>query len=282
MSLNLQVTIDENAGFCFGVERAVEIAEGILNQGDTLYCLGQMVHNREEVSRLEAMGMISITHQDLSRLSGQKVLIRSHGEPPETYELLRKNGNEIIEATCPIVLKLQERIRKTGDADEFVLIYGKKDHPEVIGLAGQLEANYQIFQQVEDLDLCRLPERLTVYSQTTMDVEGFGQACAYLTEKGFKITPKDTICRKVSGKTGHLTEFASSYDVIIMVAGQNSSNGKVLHGVCLAANPRSYKLTTVEEIQRDWFSPGDRVGVTGATSTPRWQMEKIAAWLSDR
>lgn len=280
MSLDLQVQIDEAAGFCFGVQKAIERAEETLNQGDPLYCIGQIVHNQEEVSRLERLGMISISHDDLPRLSGVRVLIRSHGEPPETYETLRKNDNEIIEATCPVVLKLQQRVRQSADSGEFVLIFGKKNHPEVIGLTGQLESPFVVFQHVDELDLCRIPQRITLYSQTTMDLEAFQAASRYLQDKGFQVTVKDTVCRKVSGKKAELSRFARTRDVVIMVAGKQSSNGKVLYEVCLESNPRSYSVTLIEEIKTEWFRAGESVGITGATSTPRWQMETIAAYIA--
>lgn len=280
MQLNLTIDIDENAGFCFGVKRAIDLAEQILDEGKELYCLGEIVHNREEVDRLHKKGMISITHEQLPDIKEKNVLIRSHGEPPKTYALLEDNNNNRIEATCPIVLKLHQKVSTAGTNHEFVLIFGKKTHPEVIGIIGQLSADYFVFERIEELELSKLPKQLTIFSQTTMDLDAFRRACNYLIQSGFELNVQDTVCRRISGKKEKLAAFAERHDVVIMVAGSNSSNGKVLHEICLSVNPRSYKLTRVEEIQSDWFHPGETVGITGATSTPDWQMKKIAAFLS--
>lgn len=279
MKLNLSVEIDSGAGFCFGVERAIEIAESILAEGKELYCLGQIVHNQEEVKRLESLGMISTDHNQLSGLMNKNVLIRSHGEAPSTYRLLKKNHNTIIEATCPIVLKLQKRIQESHDHHHFVLIFGKKDHPEVIGLIGHLHTDYKVFEKIEDLELDQIPDQLTLYSQTTMDLAAFYQAKNYLEENGKDVEFKDTVCRKVSGKKETLVAFAKSKDIVIMVAGKNSSNGKVLFGICQDANHNSYSVVRADELNPDWFHQNESVGITGATSTPRWQMEEIASFL---
>lgn len=280
MILHLSVDKDPDAGFCFGVERAIEIAESLLTKGQEVYCLGEIVHNSEEVRRLENLGMKTITHQDLDLISGKNVLVRSHGEPPETYELIRKNGNTLVEATCPIVLKLQERVKKDGQTGRFILIFGKEKHPEVIGLTGHLDTTeYLVFHHPEVLDLSLLPHEVTLYSQTTMDPDLFQEAQEILKNGGIQVQVKDTICRKVSGKREKLKIFAAERDVVLMVAGKNSSNGRVLFEVCRAANPASYLITRPDEIDPSWFLPRQKVGITGATSTPGWQMDAVAKHL---
>ncbi len=272
--LNLRVTIDSRSGFCFGVVKAINRAEESLAPGRPVYSLGSIVHNEEEVARLKTSGLIPIKHADLEQIHDSKILIRAHGEPPETYELLKKNNNEIIDATCPIVLKIQDRIKRSTDAGEFVLLFGKPDHPEVIGLAGQTNGRAVVFAKYEDLYLEALPRKLTLYSQTTMSLDAFNSVKDRLIAHGFEVKVQDTVCRHVSGRRAELREFAANQDVIVFVAGSESSNGKVLFAVCADANPRSHKVSSAGEIQPRWFNPGESVGICGATSTPQWQMEE--------
>ncbi|MCX6226586.1 MAG: 4-hydroxy-3-methylbut-2-enyl diphosphate reductase [Bacteroidia bacterium] len=274
MSLNLKVEIDPRSGFCFGVVKAIHRAEEILKKEGKLYCLGQIVHNDEEVRRLQKMGMITLTHEEMMKIHGQKVLIRAHGEPPETYETLRQNGNEILDATCPIVLKLQDRIKQSESDGEFILIYGKANHPEVMALMGHLEGRGIVFKEFDELDISQLPEYVTLYSQTTMSVEKLYNVRQKLEEAGIRVLLKDTVCRQVSGRKEQMQEFCLKHDVIIFISGVESSNGKVLFEACLQVNPRSYKISSVEEVDPSWFRSGNSIGICGATSTPTWQMEQ--------
>ena len=277
--LNLRVTIDSRSGFCFGVVKAIGRAEKSLAPGRPVYSLGSIVHNEEEVSRLKTSGLIPIKHADLEQIHDSKILIRAHGEPPETYELINKNNNEIIDATCPIVLKIQDRIKRSTDAGEFVLLFGKPDHPEVIGLAGQTNGQALVFANFEDIDLDTLPGKLTLFSQTTMSLDAFYSVRDQLIARGFEVNMQDTVCRHVSGRRADLREFAGNHDVIVFVAGSESSNGKVLFAVCAEANARSHKVSSADEIEPHWFNPGESVGICGATSTPQWQMEEAARKL---
>jgi len=280
MALKLNIEIDKGSGFCFGVVNAIEIAEDILSRGDGLYCLGQIVHNDEEVARLEKKGMITMSMTQIEDLHDSNVLIRAHGEPPETYEQLRKNRNHVIDATCPIVLKLQERIKKSFDAGEYIMIFGKKDHPEVIGLQGQLEGRGLVFSSLDELLVSELPKEVTLYSQTTKDVDQLHNISKYLGEMGIEVKLKDTICRQVSSRREGLREFSRKHDVVIFVAGRNSSNGKVLYEVCKAVNPSVYFTPSVQSIDKNWFKPNQSVGICGATSTPKWLMQEMADYLA--
>lgn len=279
MSLDLRVTIDPRSGFCFGVIKAIQRAEQILKEEGKLYCLGQIVHNDEEVKRLEQLGMKTITHEELGQLHNQKILIRAHGEPPETYRRLEMTGNEVIDATCPIVLKLQERVKKAQEKEEHILIFGKKDHPEVKGLMGHLEGKGVVFERFEELDVSKLPKTVTLYSQTTMNVDQLYSCRDQLEEQGIRVKLKDTVCRQVSGRQDDMSRFCRDHDVIIFVAGRNSSNGKMLFSGCSRVNSNSHKLSSIEEIKTNWFKPGDSVGICGATSTPTWLMEEVKSYL---
>ena len=276
MELNLRAEIDPRSGFCFGVVNAITRAEEILLAGKELYCLGQIVHNDEEVRRLEKLGLITVTREQLSNLNNQTVLIRAHGEPPETYQALEKGGNTIIDATCPIVIKLQKRVNTSSKSGDMILIFGKKDHPEVVGLKGHIHPDKQIvFEKFEDLDLEALPKNLTLYSQTTRSIKELYHIRDLLQKSGFNVDFKDTVCRQVSGRVEELSLFSEKHDKIIFVSGVNSSNGKVLFATCKEINPNSFKITSSKEIQLDWFSKGDSVGICGATSTPSWLMEEV-------
>jgi 4-hydroxy-3-methylbut-2-en-1-yl diphosphate reductase len=273
--LNLNVTIDANSGFCFGVVYAIEMAEEILDQEGTLYCLGDIVHNDEEVSRLEAKGLKIITHKELEHIRNAKVLIRAHGEPPSTYHLALMNNLELIDASCPVVLKLQNRIKNSYDKDDTIYIYGKHGHAEVIGLLGQTSNKAVVFQDISELDVATLPKEITLYSQTTKSTDKFYEITKMLQEAGIKVNANDTICRQVSNRDAELRDFATKFDHIVFVSGTKSSNGKVLYNVCKQSNPKTYFISNAEEIDFNWFNINETVGICGATSTPMWLMEKV-------
>jgi 4-hydroxy-3-methylbut-2-enyl diphosphate reductase len=278
--LNLKVAIDPNSGFCFGVVYAIEMAEEILKEQGYLYCLGDIVHNDEEVKRLENKGLRIITHQDLQKLQHEKVLIRAHGEPPSTYQTALENALELIDASCPVVLKLQHRIKNSFDKQEKIFIYGKHGHAEVIGLLGQTNHEAVVFQDLEELDLESLPQNITLYSQTTKSTDKFYKIKQALEDAGIQVNANDTICRQVSNRDKELQQFAGNYDKIIFVSGTKSSNGKVLYSVCKERNPNSYFISRPEELNADWFQEGDSIGICGATSTPLWLMKSVEEKLS--
>ncbi len=279
MSYNLKVTIDKASGFCFGVVYAIDMAEDILDNGEYLYCLGDIVHNDEEVARLKVKGLRIIDHQQLSELKNEKVLIRAHGEAPSTYELAMTNNLTLIDASCPVVLKLQNRIKNSHDDDEQILLFGKHGHAEVIGLQGQTDGKAMVFQDLTELNQLDLPTKVTLYSQTTKSVDKFYEVKEELIKKGYEVKANDTICRQVSNRYEDLEGFVANYDKIIFVSGKKSSNGKVLYDVCKKYNPNSYFISNVEELDKGWFSQDDKVGICGATSTPMWLMEKVKSQL---
>jgi len=273
--LQLDVTIDTNSGFCFGVEYAIEMAEDILKEEGKLYCLGDIVHNDMEVKRLQKMGLKIIELENLKEMKGVKVLIRAHGEPPSTYELAMKNDITLIDASCPVVLKLQNRIKKSHDKKEKIYIYGKHGHPEVKGLIGQTGKDAIVFQNIKELDLDKLPNSLTLYTQTTKSKEKFYEVVSTLNKAGIEVNSHDTLCRQVSNRDTQLQEFSLNYDKIVFVSGTKSSNGNVLYNVCKSHNDKSHFISSSTEIKEDWFTKNDSVGVCGATSTPMWLMEEV-------
>lgn len=279
MGYNLNVTIDKSSGFCFGVVYAIDMAEDILEYEEYLYCLGDIVHNDEEVLRLKSKGLRIIDHDKLKELKNEKVLIRAHGEAPSTYELALNNNLTLIDASCPVVLKLQNRIKSSYDDDEKILIFGKHGHAEVIGLQGQTNGDAIVFQDIAELDSLELPNKFTLYSQTTKSTDKFYQIKDELLNRGYDVKTNDTICRQVSNRYGDLEQFVVDYDKIIFVSGKKSSNGKVLYDVCKKHNPNSYFISNVDELEKSWFNPGDRIGICGATSTPMWLMEKVKVAL---
>ncbi|HAA13951.1 MAG TPA: 4-hydroxy-3-methylbut-2-enyl diphosphate reductase [Cytophagales bacterium] len=273
--MRLSVEIDSNSGFCFGVVYAIEMAEEILEEDGSLYCLGDIVHNDEEVKRLEAKGLKIINHEDLKAIRDSKVLIRAHGEPPSTYELAVKNNLILIDASCPVVLKLQNRIKNSFDKNEKIYIYGKHGHAEVIGLLGQTNNEAVVFQDLNELDIDTLPRSLTLYSQTTKSTDKFYQIKATLEDAGIQVNSNDTICRQVSNRDIELRDFAGKFDVIIFVSGTKSSNGRVLYNVCKERNPNTHFISSPEQLDQNWLRPGMSVGICGATSTPMWLMESV-------
>ena len=273
--LGLDVTIDTKSGFCFGVEYAIEIAEEILQQDGELYCLGDIVHNDMEVKRLEDMGLKIIDHDELKKMKDVKVLIRAHGEPPSTYDLAIKNNITLMDASCPVVLKLQNRIKKSHDKKEKIYIYGKHGHPEVKGLMGQTGKDAIVFQDIKELDLDDLPASLTLYTQTTKSKEKFYEIVSKLTKTGADVNVNDTLCRQVSNRDNQLQDFSNNFDKIVFVSGTKSSNGNALFNVCKQNNSNSYFVSSSDEIDKSWFSKDEKVGVCGATSTPMWLMEEV-------
>lgn len=281
MGYNLQVNIDKSSGFCFGVVYAIEMAEDILDNEGYLYCLGDIVHNDEEVERLTNRGLKIIDHEILKDLRDEKVLIRAHGEAPSTYQLALENNLTLIDASCPVVLKLQNRIKNSHDDDEQVLIFGKHGHAEVIGLQGQTDGKAIVFQDLAELDNVELPAKFTLYSQTTKSTDKFYHIKDELLSRGYEVKANDTICRQVSNRYQELEDFVSHYNKIVFVSGKKSSNGKVLYDVCKKYNENSYFISNVEELEQSWFAENDKVGICGATSTPMWLMEKVKARLEE-
>ena len=279
--LGLDVTIDTKSGFCFGVEFAIEVAEEILKQEGKLYCLGDIVHNDREVKRLEEMGLEIIDHDQLKEMKNIKVLIRAHGEPPSTYDLAIKNNIILMDASCPVVLKLQNRIKKSHDKKEKIYIYGKHGHPEVKGLMGQTGKDAVVFQDINELDLDNVPKSITLYTQTTKSKEKFYDIVKQLTKKGIDINVNDTLCRQVSNRDTQLQDFSNNFDKIIFVSGTKSSNGNALFNVCKKNNNNSYFVSSSEEVERGWFSLNEKVGVCGATSTPMWLMQEVKEKILD-
>ena len=278
------IEIDNGSGFCFGVTTAIKKAEEELAKGNVLYCLGDIVHNGMECERLKQMGLVTINHDDMAQLHGVKVLLRAHGEPPATYELARRNNIEIIDATCPVVLQLQKRIKSQYDANSQqltansqIVIFGKKGHAEVLGLVGQTQGTaivIESFDEVKKLDFSR---DIYLYSQTTKSLDEFHRIIEYIQEH---IAPTatfrsfDTICRSVANRMPNISQFASRHDLILFVCGRKSSNGKVLYGECLRVNPNTHLVEGPEEILPAWLDGIETVGICGATSTPKWLMEQ--------
>jgi 4-hydroxy-3-methylbut-2-enyl diphosphate reductase len=278
---NLQVTIDQDSGFCFGVVYAIDMAEEILAEDGYLYCLGDIVHNDEEVERLKAKGLRIIDHADLQNLRNEKVLIRAHGEAPDTYRTALENNITLIDASCPVVLKLQNRIKNSFDSNEKILIFGKHGHAEVIGLQGQTNNEALVFQDIAELDNVELPHNITLYSQTTKSMEKFYHVKEQLLSRGYDLKANDTICRQVSNRDKDLPQFVAKFDKIVFVSGRKSSNGKVLFEVCKKNNPNTYFISSADELQLSMFSPGDTIGIAGATSTPMWLMQDVKAALEE-
>lgn len=284
-----QIEIDKDSGFCNGVVTAIRKAEEELEKTGHLYCLGDIVHNSNEVDRLCTNGLQTITHSDLALLHDVKVLLRAHGEPPETYRIASENRIEIIDATCPVVLQLQKRIKsaytQSGSEGEkpLIVIYGKNGHAEVNGLVGQTDGEAVVIQSIEDIDNLDLSRNIVLYSQTTKSLEGFRQVVEEIRRR--KVSGKfefyDTICRQVANRIPKIREFAVAHEVVLFVCGKKSSNGKVLFQQCLNVNPRSYFISNEKEIDSAWFEGVERIGICGATSTPRWLMNNVKTYLEN-
>jgi len=289
--INMKVNIDKNSGFCFGVVNAIQSAENILKTNDHLYCLGDIVHNNMEVERLNKLGLEIIDHERFKTLKNVPVLIRAHGEPPETYQIALKNNIELVDASCPVVLRLQNNVRqgyeKIKKKDGQVVIFGKQGHAEVVGLAGQTSNNAIIVSNKKDLEKVDFTKPINLYSQTTKGMEGFKELIVEIKNKQKEIGTdaefiiNDTICRQVSNRAPQLREFSKEHDIIIFVSGKKSSNGKYLYSICKEVNPRTYFVSEPSEIDTSWFKKNDNVGVCGATSTPRWLMDKITILIRE-
>lgn len=282
----MEIRIDDNAGYCFGVVKAIGTAEEELRRNGTLYCLGDIVHNSAEVERLSQMGLRVIDHATLPTLGGEKVLIRAHGEPPSTYATARQLGIHLVDATCPIVLALQGRIRRGYEemrrCGGQVVIFGRPGHAEVIGLNGQTDGTAIIVSNPDEIDAIDFSRPIRLYSQTTKSREDYRCLTANIRSRlpqGADFTAYDTICNSVAGRTGALAAFAREVDVLLFVAGSNSSNGHYLYEHCRSVQPRTYMVGGAGEVRGEWLEGADKVGISGATSTPRWLMEEVAVQL---
>lgn len=284
-----KVEIDEGSGFCFGVVTAINKAEEELTKGGTLYCLGDIVHNSREVERLKAMGLITINHEELNRLHNVKVLLRAHGEPPETYTIARRNNIEIIDATCPVVLRLQKKIKQEyiqeDDEEKQIVIYGKNGHAEVLGLVGQTTGQAIVIEKLEEAGTLDFSKSIRLYSQTTKSLDEFQKIVEYIKEH---ISPDvtfeyyDTICRQVANRIPNIKKFAASHDLVFFVSGKKSSNGKILFSECKKVNPNSHLIDSAEEIDNELLLGAESIGICGATSTPKWLMEEISEAIKSR
>lgn len=280
--------IDSKSGFCFGVVNAIKKAEEELAKGTVLYCLGDIVHNNLEVERLTKLGLRIIDHQEFAELKNVKVLLRAHGEPPRTYEIAKENNIEIIDASCPVVLRLQTRIKDKYNTEleneTQIVIYGEIGHAEVNGLMGQTHSNAIVIEKKEDLDKLDFNKNICLFSQTTKPLDGFAEIIEEITSRisaEAKFEYFDTICRQVSNRIPNIKEFATKHDLIFFVAGKKSSNGKVLFAECKKYNINSYFVSSPNEIDPELIKEGQSIGVCGATSTPRWQMEEVEKKVND-
>jgi 4-hydroxy-3-methylbut-2-en-1-yl diphosphate reductase len=282
----MKITIDKKSGFCFGVVNAIKKAEDELASEGTLYCLGDIVHNGAEVKRLNNRGMKTISREEFYTMKNCRVLIRAHGEPPETYNYARANNIELIDATCPIVLNIQKKIRssceKLSEVNGQLVIFGKPGHAEVEGLNGQTGHKAIVIQSIEEVDKIDFSRPVVLYSQTTKPLDEFREIADIISRRTRGKVPvdiKDTVCRQVSNRAPHLEKFAADHEVIVFVSGKKSSNGAVLFAACKKINARSYIVADTSEIEPEWFAGVESVGVCGATSTPQWLMEEVAAYI---
>ena len=280
----IQVEIDNGSGFCFGVTTAIKKAEEELSAGKKLYCLGDIVHNGMEVERLTELGLITINHEQLKDLHDVKVLLRAHGEPPETYELAKRNRIEIIDATCPVVLQLQKRIKKQffNNPDAQIVIFGKNGHAEVLGLVGQTKSEAIVIEHFDEVTQLDFSKDIYLYSQTTKSLDEFHRIIEYIQahiRQGAIFKSFDTICRQVANRMPNIKRFAAQHDVVLFVSGRKSSNGKVLYNECKSVNPNSYHIENAGEIDLAWLAKANTVGICGATSTPKWLMEECRDYI---
>ena len=284
----MTIEIDQGSGFCFGVTRAIGKAEEELSKGERLYCLGDIVHNGQECNRLLQLGLQTIDHQQFLQLHNEKVLLRAHGEPPSTYQQAKQNHINVIDATCPVVLHLQERIKREYDADKDhrkqIVIFGKNGHAEVLGLVGQTNGTAIILETPEEVNRLDFNQDICLFSQTTKPLDGFQRIVNYINEHispNATFTYYDTICRQVANRMPNIRAFATKHDVILFVCGQKSSNGRMLFDECKASNPSSYMIDSASEIQLDWLKDCKSVGICGATSTPKWLMEECKVRIKE-
>ncbi len=282
----IKVEIDKDSGFCFGVVTAIKKAEEELLKGETLYCLGDIVHNNKEVERLKEIGLITINRDEFKELHNVKVLLRAHGEPPETYSIAKKNNIEIIDATCPVVLKLQKRIKQEyhnqNNLPRQIVIYGQKGHAEVSGLVGQTNGNAIVINNLEEAQKLEFSKNISLYSQTTKSLNEFWEIVEHIKNHiipGSTFEYHDTICRQVANRIPNIRKFAQSHDLVFFVSGKKSSNGKILFNECLKVNPNSHLIDDVNEINNGLLSDVSSIGICGATSTPKWLMEKVYKYI---
>ncbi len=283
----MTIEIDDKSGFCFGVVRAINTAESILASQGRVHCLGDIVHNMAEVDRLGAMGMQTVSRADLDRLAGQTVLIRAHGEPPVVYDKAEANGITLVDATCPVVASLQKTVKSArrlmDETNGQVVILGKRGHAEVVGLTGQVDERAIVVENSGDLDQIDFARPIYLLSQTTQSLQLFGAIRAEILARAAdpaQVTVHDTVCRHVSNREPHLREFAARFDTVVFVSGRKSSNGQLLYDTCRRVNPRTHKIEQPSELRREWFDGCTRVGICGATSTPKWLMEEVAAGIN--
>lgn len=288
MNKTIKVEIDEGSGFCFGVTTAIGKAEEELAKGTRLYCLGDIVHNSMECERLKNLGLVTINHEELSSLHDATVLLRAHGEPPETYAIAEQNNIKIIDATCPVVLQLQKKIKARYEASHnrhSIVIFGKKGHAEVLGLVGQTQGEAIVIENVEDAAKLDFNNDIYLYSQTTKSVDEFRRIIAYIEQH---ISPSaefksfDTICRRVANRMPNVADFASKHDLVLFVSGKKSSNGRVLYAECRKVNSNSHLIEGPEDIRPEWFKNVETVGLCGATSTPKWLMECCSEYITQQ
>lgn len=287
----MNIEIDQKSGFCFGVRKAIETAEQLIDSGTELYCLGDIVHNQAEIDRLHQRGLKVIDTQEMESLAGKTVLIRAHGEPPVTYQRLEARNNTVRDATCPVVLKLQEKVSQAAQAmlacQGTVLIFGKNGHPEVVGLVGQAPENGRVISDMKDLEKVDFAHPIRLFAQTTQDLENYNQISEEIARRHAQACEQtdfvvyDTICRQMANRAPHIKAFAAAHSLVIFVGGKKSSNGKYLFGLSKEVNPRSYFVSSIDEIQAEWFHANDRVGICGATSTPVWLMEAVAEHIKN-
>ena len=277
----MEIEIDKGSGFCFGVTTAISKAEEELSAVENLYCLGDIVHNGKECERLRKMGLITVGHDALNQLSGVKMLLRAHGEPPSTYNLAKLRNIRLIDATCPVVLNLQKKIKRDYDADathtQQIVIYGKNGHAEVVGLVGQTDGNAIVIECLDDAKLLNFSRSIRLYSQTTMSLEGFNEIVDYIKKhisSSASFFYYDTICRQVANRISNIRDFAEKHDVVLFVCGKQSSNGKVLYEECRSVNLKTYIIDDPKEINYEWLEGVSSIGICGATSTPKWLMEE--------
>jgi len=283
----MRVEIDKESGFCFGVVTAIKKAEEALSNGEKIYCLGDIVHNNMEVERLQRKGLVTINHDEYSRLRNVRVMFRAHGEPPQTYRLAEQNNIALLDATCPVVLQLQKKIRLAYQSmdklKDQILIFGKKGHAEVNGLVGQTEGTAIVVESPEDLDKVDMNKNILLFSQTTKSIEHFREIIELISQKkseNVTFNFFDTICRQVANRIPNIRKFATQFDLVLFVTGRKSSNGKVLYEECRQVNPNTQLVYSTKDIQKSWFEHVESVGICGATSTPIWLMEKVEEFVN--
>lgn len=286
MNSTSKIQVDTNAGFCFGVEKAIQKAEEYLKENDTLYCLGEMVHNEAEVERLKSLGLITINKETYRNLKNTTVLLRAHGEPPETYEIAKKNNLTLIDATCPLVIRLQKKVKESSKTGDEIIIYGKKTHPEVIGLAEQNPDKTKIIENEGDLEKLEPTGSIHLYSQTTKSLDKYLKVKEKLEQNlsadpSKKLIFNNSICKQVHNRNDNLITFCKKNDVILFVGGKKSSNARVLFDICKGANENSYFISSPEEIESQWIAKGNTIGISGATSTPAWLLEDVKDYLEE-